>query len=327
MLIPQIRISVIVCVYNRQDFIGPCLTSILGQDKDDYELLIVDDGSTDKTSSIIRSLTDPKMHLIFNGVNKGMCYSRNQGIAYARGEIIVFTDSDCIVDPQWLSELIKPFGVDNDIMIVGGRIIDPPAQTYWEKVNNGMNHIAPASGYVSKIIGCNMAFQRQFLTNNLFDERLPAADEWDLCIRCERSHKKIFYTDKELVTHYHRSSLKSSLKQHFCFGYSTAALKIKHGQLPYFSYGTLGLLSVILCSFLGRWVHQFYYLAIISGLFYIGLTGYWNAWGCGRKFKERMVTYPGFVLVFLAFCLGNLYFPIDLIKQSWVSFLIKFSRK
>jgi len=327
MPIPQIRISVIVCVFNRQDFIAPCLRSILAQDRDDYELIVIEDGSTDKTASVIESFSDPRIRLFRHAVNRGMCFSRNQGIAQAKGGIITFTDSDCIVDPRWLSELIKPFEIDNDIMIVGGKIVDPIARTYWEKVNSGMNHIAPASGYVAKIIGCNMAFQQRFLMDNPFDENLPAADEWDLCIRCERSHKKVFYTDKAIVTHYHRSSLISSLEQHFRFGYSTAALNIKHKQFPYFTYGTLSLLSILLSFVLEKWVHPFYFLMIISCFFYLGLIGYWNAWGAKHKRKEWITTYPGFALVFSAFCLGNLYYPVDLIKQCWVSFKIKFSGK
>ena len=303
------RISIVVCVYNRQDFIGRCLTSILRQNMDAYELIVVDDGSTDATASIVTSFTDSRVRLIRNGVNRALSYSRNQGVMQSHGQIIAFTDSDCIVDSYWLSELVKPFVTDADIMIVGGKIIDPVAHTYWEKVNTGMNHVASASGYVAKIIGCNMAFQRQFLMDNPFDEYLRAAEEWDLCVRCEQQNKKIFYTDKAIVTHHHRTSLKGSVEQHFRFGHFIGFLKIKHGQFPYFNYGTLILIFIILCFILGMWINQFYSLAYIFCLFYIGLIAYWNTLGRMRKCWEWIVTYPGQALIFSVFCIGNLYSP------------------
>ena len=306
-----IRISIVVCVYNRQDFIGRCLTSILRQEMSAFELIVINDGSSDSTGTIIASLAnDPRIRLIHNAVNRGMCTSRNQGIKQARGEIVVFTDSDCIVSPEWLHELIKPFDHDDNIMIVGGKIVDPIAKTYWEKVNTGMNYIAPSSDYVAKIIGCNMAFRRQFLINNPFDEYLPAADEWDLCICCLGQNKKIFYTEKAIVTHYHRSSFKGSLEQHFRFGYSISFLKFKHKLFPFLNYGALILICIVLCLLLGILINQFYYLADVFCLFYLGLIGYWNAWGRARRWQEWFFTYPGQALMFSIFCLGNLLSPL-----------------
>lgn len=327
MPIPLIHVSVIVCVYNRQEYISQCLSSILKQELKTFELIVVDDGSFDATVSIIHSFNDPRIRLVLNATNRGMCYSRNQGIAHANGEMIVFTDSDCTCNPGWLDALIEPFDIDKNIMITGGRIIDPTARTYWQKVNMGINHIASASGYVDKIIGCNMAFRRQFLIDNPFDKDLSAADEWDLCISCKRQKKEIFYTDKAMVIHHHRSSLKSSLAQHFRFGYSNASLKIKHGELPYFSYGALCAVFVVLCLIAGIWFYQFSYLAGVFSLLYMILIGYLNTRSRTRPWQEWIITFPGYALLFGAFCFGNLYYPINLIKQARIRLIIKFSRK
>lgn len=296
-------VSVIIPVYNREQFIKKCLLSLLDQTATDYEIIVVDDGSTDNTLAIARSIESNRVRILHHPVNKGLAYSRNKGTQKAQGKFIAFIDSDCEASPQWLEALLKPFFMDPSIMITGGRIIDPPANTYWELVNAGADVIDSKSGYVNNIIGCNMSYRAEFLRKSPFE--LECADERDQCLKCLEQQRKIFYVHDASVTHYHRKTLKDSLIQHFRWGQYNAILNIKHRIFPILNYGTFILLASILFLLLGKMFLTIGWMCIGA---YIGLAGYWNTRKKTRLLNEWALTYPGYLLMFCAFCIGNLSF-------------------
>lgn len=85
--------TVIIPTYNRQNFLKIAIESVLGQTFSDYELIIVDDGSKDKTSQLVKSYPNPKIKYIYQP-HQGVSAARNKGILNARGEFICFLDSD-----------------------------------------------------------------------------------------------------------------------------------------------------------------------------------------------------------------------------------------
>lgn len=101
-------ISIIIPVYNAQNVIEECLQSILKQDYKQFEILCVDDGSTDETISIVQKQAkkDPRIHLI-RKEHGGQGTTRNYGISEAKGEFILFIDSDDVIDEKMLGSLIK----------------------------------------------------------------------------------------------------------------------------------------------------------------------------------------------------------------------------
>lgn len=109
-------ISVIVPVYNVQDYIRDCVISVLKQDYMDLELLLIDDGSTDKSGAICDELQlDDKRIRVFHKPNGGLSDARNYGIDHAKGEFLTFVDSDDFIYPGYLSalmDLIKTFDAD-----------------------------------------------------------------------------------------------------------------------------------------------------------------------------------------------------------------------
>ena len=86
-------LSLIIPIYNKEKYIDKCLESILCQSFQDFELLVVDDGSTDRSVEKIKAFDDNRIHL-FCRSNSGVSCARNYGILNARGEYIVFIDSD-----------------------------------------------------------------------------------------------------------------------------------------------------------------------------------------------------------------------------------------
>ena len=82
------KITVFIPAYNREKYIGEAIESILAQSYTDFEILLIDDGSTDRTVEIMRSYTDPRLRIMRNETNLGIPRTRNKGIENARGEFI-----------------------------------------------------------------------------------------------------------------------------------------------------------------------------------------------------------------------------------------------
>ncbi|MCS4542371.1 MAG: glycosyltransferase, partial [Euryarchaeota archaeon] len=111
-------VSIIVGVRNMENTIGQCIESLLNCDYPAKEIIIVDDGSTDRTAEIVSRYP---IRLI-NSNPKGISHARNLGLQLANGDIVAYTDGDCIVSENWLKELVKHFS-DPKVASVGGRTI------------------------------------------------------------------------------------------------------------------------------------------------------------------------------------------------------------
>ena len=100
------RVSVVVCAYNAAQTIDECLTSLEELHYPDTEIIVVDDGSKDRTAAI--AARHPRVRLV-RIPNGGLAAARNVGLAHATGEIVAYTDADVRVDPDWLTYLVQPF--------------------------------------------------------------------------------------------------------------------------------------------------------------------------------------------------------------------------
>ena len=102
----SIHLSIIMPVYNKAEYVSRCLHSILDQDYTDYELIIVNDGSTDSSADIIRSFTDTRIKLLTT-TNQGVSAARNRGMAEAKGEYLMFIDADDYISPHYLGHIMQ----------------------------------------------------------------------------------------------------------------------------------------------------------------------------------------------------------------------------
>ncbi len=318
------RISVIVAVYNREGFIENCLDSVLKQTVDDYEVIVVDDGSMDQTRKILEKYKQhSNVTVFFHRTNRGLMCSRNTGIGLSRGDFIAFTDSDCIVQENWLEELSKPFILNQDIVIVGGKILDPPSKNYWELVNRGSNFIAHQSCYVQEIIGCNMAFRRQFLIENPFDTTFNycAGDDVDVCFRARQIKKLIYFTNSARVIHYHRSQLKNTLRQQFGYGFMRVYVNLKYSKFPFVNWGTVLIVLSLLLACVGILLKDNLSLkfATMTLLLYLGLILYL----CYRSKEGNLLfslySFPGQLIASSANCCGNVFYFIRKILNSFMA--------
>ena len=128
---PPPSISVLMPAYNAEPYVGRAIESILGQSFGDFELIVVDDGSTDRTRSIVGRLaaSDPRIRL-FSRPNTGLIGARNDTIAPARGEFLAFLDADDIALPGRFERQVAYLREHPDCVLVGSRvvIIDPDGE-------------------------------------------------------------------------------------------------------------------------------------------------------------------------------------------------------
>lgn len=112
-------VSVIVPVYNVEGYVGRCIESIIGQTYTDWELLLIDDGSTDRSGMVCDSHAANDIRIrVIHTTNSGVSAARNRGLDEARGEWVAFVDSDDYVTPTYLSDMIEKAG-DADIVVSG----------------------------------------------------------------------------------------------------------------------------------------------------------------------------------------------------------------
>ena len=187
-------VSIVICTHNRKETLQKyILKSIPSLNYSNYEVVIIDDVSTDGTEELISQYKNKIKNLkyIKNLKHKTFCHTRNLGIKHSSGEIIVYTDDDCTVDVNWLKDLTEPYIKDNEVMIVGGK-------SYIGDTDEIYN---PAD----KIFGCNMSFRKSILKKFIFDTFMKysqIADEVELIWRIQAKGYKSINLDCAIVKHY-----------------------------------------------------------------------------------------------------------------------------
>jgi GT2 family glycosyltransferase len=223
-------VSVIVCSYNGGHTLAACLESLSKLNYPDYEVILVDDGSTDNTAQIAEQF--PHVRYIHQR-NQGLSHARNTGAAVAKGEVFAYTDSDCMADVDWLYYLIGTL-VNGDYAGVGGPNVTPPAKNWIQAcvagAPGGPSHVLLTDTIAEHIPGCNMAFYRWAFENiGGFDpEYHKAGDDVDFCWRLQQAGCAIAFSPTAIVWHYRRFTLRAFLKQQEGYGEAESLLRFKH---------------------------------------------------------------------------------------------------
>ena len=121
------RVSVVMAVHDGEPFLRAALDSVLAQTFRDFELIVVDDGSTDGSASIVRGLGDPRVRLVSNERNLGLAPSLNRGVAAARGELIARLDADDLALPERLARQVAHMDAHPDVGLLGSWYVEMPA--------------------------------------------------------------------------------------------------------------------------------------------------------------------------------------------------------
>jgi len=206
----QPLVSVILPTYNRAHIVSKALQSVLAQTYRNFEVIVIDDGSTDNTKEIITNIAckDPRVKYFRNNENKGPAGARNVGINLAKGELIAFIDDDV----EWFSDklerqvnLLQTLPEDYAVVYSGSyKIIGAGAKRYGPSKN-----IYPKEGDI-----LNSLLKRNFVDTpsmlvrknalfdvGLFDEKLPIMVDWELAIRLSKKYKFKFINEPLYISH------------------------------------------------------------------------------------------------------------------------------
>lgn len=286
------RVSVVICAYNAERTMDACLASLRTLRYPDYEVIVVNDGSADATRAIAEQYPE---FILINQENRGLSVARNVGLERASGEIVAYTDSDCVVDPDWLTYLAYKF-VQGGFVAVGGPNFPPPEDSavaaYVAASPGGPTHVLLNDEVAEHIPGCNMAFTKKALLDvGGFEPIFAAAgDDVDLCWRLQNQGHAIGFSPAAMVWHFRRNTVGDYLKQQRGYGKAEALLYFKHpyrfnmlGQSRWLGriYGdfTTSLFSrrpIIYSGTFGRGLFQTLYEPPSSMFAYLPFTLEWN---------------------------------------------------
>ncbi|MFH0793854.1 MAG: glycosyltransferase, partial [bacterium] len=224
------RVSVVVATYNGGRTLRNCLLSLGRLCYPNFEIVVVDDGSTDNTWEILSDFKDVR---VITQPNRGLSAARNAGISAATGEIVAFTDSDCVADPDWLYHLVATMRRESAAG-VGGPNLTPAENRLVAKC------IALAPGHATHVLlspteaehvpGCNMAFRRDALLEvGGFDPVFTkAGDDVDIIWRLQELGRRVVFSTGGFVWHHRRPTLRAYWKQQKGYGEAQALLLRRH---------------------------------------------------------------------------------------------------
>jgi GT2 family glycosyltransferase len=226
------KVSVVVCTYNGGKTLDGCLRSLETLDYPDYEVILVDDGSTDDVPAIAARYPYIRYHA---QPNRGLSVARNVGLELATGEIVAYTDDDCFADRDWLYFLVAKL-LETGATGVGGPNLlpthDGPVAACVSASPGTPAHILIDDNVAEHVPGCNMAFwaERLRVIGGFDPVYTRAGDDVDVCWRLQDEGDQIVFAPAAMVWHHRRATVKAYLKQQRGYGEAEGLLKRKHPE-------------------------------------------------------------------------------------------------
>jgi len=255
------RVSVVVPVYNGARTLDACLASLVALDypRERFEIIAVDNGSTDSTAEILRAYAG-RVRPLQEG-KRGPAAARNCGIRAASFEIVAQTDADCVVDRGWLASIVAPLA-DPAVGVVGGRILSVQPcnaiEAFGEEIHDHEKAIAVyAPPYV---ITMNWAARRAVLDDvGAFDEAFLRCEDVDLAYRIVQRGYRAAYAHEAIVRHRNERTWRGLFAEGFVHGvYSVQAIR-KHaaflagfGHRPFSARSYVAIASALRNGIAGR---------------------------------------------------------------------------
>ncbi len=220
------RISVGVCTYNGASTLDETLTALDRLDYPDYEVILVDDGSTDGSAEIGRS----HRCRVVSTPNRGLSHARNVVLAESTGSVVAYIDDDAYPDPHWLRYVARSF-LDSEHAAVGGPNLTPPGDGWLAQciANSPGNpvHVLISDREAEHLPGCNMAFRRDALeaVGGFNPSFRVAGDDVDVCWRLSDSGHTLGFSPAAVVWHHRRGSVRAYLRQQRGYGEAEGMLE------------------------------------------------------------------------------------------------------
>lgn len=220
--------TIVIPAHNAAGTLRAQLAAVLHQEIDvPYEVVVVDNGSTDETAAIVASQTDPRVRLVAATDHSGPSYARNTGVAAAASDVIACCDADDVVSAHWLAGLRTALQTAD---FVGGPIDVERLNPSWLADGRGRWGARGPSEFagIEFAHGCNLAIRKDvFESVGGFDESLRAGEEVDLALRLAARDIRLQFVPDAVVDYRYRPDLRSTWKQSFAHGYVAPVLEAR----------------------------------------------------------------------------------------------------
>lgn len=242
-------ISIIIPTYNEEKNIEKCISTLLTQSYKDFELIIVDDGSTDKTTDIINHfIKKSKKIKLIKGEHRGPGFSRNLGAKKAKGKVLVFVDADMIFDKNFIKNLTKPIFSGETIGTEDGRQRASNPDNIWSKCW-GIYIVKGKRKKSKKRVTGNIfraILKSEFKKMGGFDPKYGYADDMTFCFKYGIRSKIV---DSAWCYHKNPETLKEVFKQSRWIGASLNNFFLKNKLLKHLTLPFLLLVSPLAILF------------------------------------------------------------------------------
>ena len=212
-------VSVIIPAFNAEKTVESCIRSLLNQQypKSRYEIIVIDNGSTDNTLKILQKFR--RTIRILNEGKRGSYAARNKGIKHVKGDIIAFTDSDCIADKNWLQSITNAFQ-NKLINLVGGNIKSFRNSSHLLRYCNKFCHSQKynINSTVPFFTTANMAVKKEVFNMQIFNDALHSGGDVEFCSGLIKNKDEVFYEPSAVVWHRYDDSIIRFIKKHYYYG-------------------------------------------------------------------------------------------------------------
>lgn len=236
------KVSVIIPAYNEEKVIQQCLQSLVDQTFESYEVIIIDDASTDQTKSIIQGFVSqyPDQIKLREYGKVGPGKARNLTAYQSDAEFLVFTDADCYAEPDWIGQIIGSF-ISDEIGSVGGPHFAPPdsspfqmkLESFFKSLPSAIDFYKGSSSETRETNHnplCNVAYRRDiFMRLRGFREDLFPGEDVELDQRVIREGYRILYNPQAIVYHHRPENVSQWRKVMFAYGRAQGKLLRENG--------------------------------------------------------------------------------------------------
>lgn len=205
------QVTVLVSVFNKASTVKSCIESLLNLDYANKKIFVVEGFSKDSSCDILKAFA---ANIELRRVPGNYSMALNWAIEHIDTPLVAMTDADCIVAKNWLTELVRPFVSEDDIVATAGFCTMPDTGSKFQKMVNIEleKRFRNLPKYLKRAPTMNICLKTEVVKKLRFDESQQVAVEVDFCYRLIR-FGKIRYVPEAIVYHYHRNTLLSYFKQ------------------------------------------------------------------------------------------------------------------
>jgi GT2 family glycosyltransferase/peptidoglycan/xylan/chitin deacetylase (PgdA/CDA1 family) len=295
------KVSIIIPTYNRRKLLQRCLDTVLTQDfhKNEYEVIVVVDGSTDDTVEFLRALNTSCAFQFLIQMNCGQAVAKNAGVRLAKGELLLFLDDDLLCEKQLIQEHVSGHAVADRTLVCGPVLVDSESPRSLSTIRMNEYHVNEVNRFknISKpnwpedfMMGTNTSLRRDvFISSGGFDERFfRAYEDADLSLRLWRQGVGVRFQSNAIAYCYYTKTTDDWVRDGFWYGKNEVLLTRKHPNYRR-------------CSGLAR----------------LGVGGIWK-----RSLRAVMTHFPASFDIVPGFCCKvTEYVPFVLAKKIGISIL------